>query len=88
MYRRLDPELEEIIGHLKIGDGIIIEHRPGHYADRSIGYVYSIKPTYLTLTATRNATFWLEKISQFFTKTRRSYGFIDNITVVDPISRS
>jgi len=86
MYEGLKPELEKIVDHLNIGDGIVIEHPAKYMVDRSIGYVHSIKRGYLSLTRSRNTRSILEKLPNWLESlVEYKYYSFENIRVVDPV---
>jgi len=88
MYEGLSFDLENIVRGLKLGDGIIIENKPGHIIERSMGYVYEITTSYLRLAPGRNPSFFLERLSQWRASfARHHYKYINQIRIVDPILR-
>ena len=77
MHNGLKPELEEIVGALRKGDGIIIKHEPNHIVDRTMGYVFKITPTPLRLTTGRNPS--------YLTGLMYHYDSFEDVLVVDPV---
>ncbi len=85
MYKGLKPELEKIVDELRVGDGIIIDHKPDHWTDRTMGYVKDISGSYLTLTLTRESKLFLETLAQMWGRLdHHHYDSFENIRVVDP----
>ena len=84
MFEGLDPKLEDVVGNLNVRDGIVIVHKEGSFADRSMGYVLSSEDRYLVIHSNRN----LYKILGFFgaiNVDRINYDLFKDIKVVDPI---
>ncbi len=81
----LKPELEEVVSRLSVGDGIVIEHTPRYISSGTMGYVYAIMGSYLTLIQGRNPTFVLERLTNWLTSINVPYESCDNIRVVDPV---
>jgi len=88
MYKNLKQGLEAVVSQLNIGDGIVIEHKPDFYADRTIGYIDSINSSYVILTQTRESKLFLETIfGHFFGTETRYYDSFENVRIVDPVKK-
>ena len=88
MYKKLKPELEEVVSNLKFGDGIVIEHPSNFYADRTIGYVKKMDASKITLTKTRLSKIFLESFfNHFLGMEIRHYEDFEDVRVVDPMKK-